>query len=631
MARNRSLALLLLVTILSFVFLPVLGHDFVAFDDDIYVTGNRMVRGGLSLAAVGWSFTTLHAANWHPLTWLSHLLDVSLFGLRPGGHHATSLLLHLAATLALFAALESLTGALWRSFLVAALFGVHPLHVESVAWIAERKDVLSACLGFAAVGAYAAYVRRPGRGRYALVTLFFALGLLAKPMLVTLPMLLLLLDHWPLGRWGTVPSRRLLLEKVPLLVLAAVSGVVTLIAQWHGGTVAGRELFPLAVRLQNAAVSAASYLVKAVFPARLALYYPHPGNLLPGWKVAASLLLLGALTAAAARVRKSRPHLLSGWLWFLVGLLPVIGLVQVGAQAMADRYTYIPLVGPFVALAWSCPRPGVRGGRALIAAAAALLLVLGGFAAARVRFWRDTATLFERELAINPSSWWAYNNLGNLATQEGRHGAAETLYRRALAIRPDYAQAHQNLALALGAQGRLAEALPEYQEALRLDPGFTPARNNLGSALALLGDTAAAEREYRLAIRLAPDEVAARVNLAHLLLGRGATAGAEALYREATRIDPGSVEAWYNLGSLLASRRDYGGAEAALREALRLDPGSATAHNNLGATLVALGKPHEAASHFREAARLDPDSASARENLERYRARYSAQEQEGRR
>ncbi len=481
-ARDAAVLLLLAGAVLA-AFLPLAGAEFISFDDNRYVVENYYVRSGLTWEGMRWAFVSLgYSSNWHPLTWLSHMLDVELYDLWAGGHHLTSVLIHLAVAWLLYLAVAGMTGAAWPSALVAALFAVHPLRVESVAWVAERKDVLSGAFWWGAVLAYGWYARRPGAGRYGLVALLMGLGLMAKPMLVTLPFVLLLLDFWPLGRMGTgsgagsversgtvpVPSLRrtgvslavLFLEKLPLLLLSAASSAVTWLAQERGGALTSLDVLPLAERGANALGAWTAYLGKAAWPAGLSILYPYP-RLGPGAaKTAAAALLLSAAAAAAWAYRRRRPYLATGWFWYLGTLVPVIGLVQVGRQVMADRYTYIPLTGVFIAAVWlvgDLTKRGPAGRLAPVVAAAGAAVVVAWTAAARVQadHWRGSQTLFEHALEVDAANPLAEFNLG----------------------------------LALKKKGRAAEAVRHYVRALGLDPGYEAAANNLRFTL-YAGETA---------------------------------------------------------------------------------------------------------------------------------------------
>jgi Flp pilus assembly protein TadD len=595
LTRRTALAVLLgcaLVLAAAVAFRPVGGFPFISYDDDVVLVDNPRLRSGLTAENVVWAFTTTKAANWVPLTWLSHLLDAQLFGLDPGAHHRVNLLLHLGSAVLLFWAVNALTGALWRSALVAALFALHPLHVESVAWVTLRRDVLSALFGFAALGLYARYARRPTALRYAAVAAALALGLMAKPMLVTWPFLLLLLDAWPLGRFraagpggpggarGRWPA--LVLEKAPLAALAAAAAIVTLIAQ--RGAVAALVDVPASARVANALLAYASYLAKTVWPRDLAVFYPHPGVDYSAAGALASALLLAAITAAALLLRRGRPWLAAGWFWFLGTLVPVIGLVQTGDQAMADRYTYLPLTGLFVIVAWTSAEIAASGRRAQSAVAAATiaaLAVLGVATRLQVGLWRDS----------------------------------ETLFRHALQVTTDNHLAHDHLGVALDARGRTAEAIAQYRQSLAILPGQPHALSNLGADLVALGRFDEALACYTEALRRKPDFPQARVNFANLLVRLGRDGEALGQLRAALASRPDLPSAHYNLGILLHRRGATAEAARHLREAVRLDPGDPDAHNNLGVALSETGRPEEAVAEFREALRLRPQFAEARQNL----------------
>jgi Flp pilus assembly protein TadD len=527
------------------------------------VKNNPHVQGAFSAANLTWAWTTTQAANWHPLTWLSLMLDTQLFGKGAWGYHLTNLLLHLANTLLLFGLLRRLTGATLRSALVAALFAVHPLHVESVAWVSERKDVLSTLFGFLTVWAYARYAEAPGLRRYLLVVLGLALSLMAKPMLVTLPFVLLLLDYWPMRRWrlagaasddGTpprsaVPAGWLLLEKLPLLVLSAASSAMTVWAQRHGRAIQELAGLPLPARLSNALVSYVDYLRQTIWPSDLALFYPHPGANLPAWQVAGAALLVLAVTALALWGGRRWPYLLVGWLWYVGTLVPVIGLVQVGFQARADRYTYVPLIGIFLMLSWGLTDLARRWhGREVLACAAGLALIcFTAITWSQTRYWHDSVTLWNHTLEVTEGNFIAHNNLGEILTEQGKAAEATRHFREALRIRPDSKEAHNNLGIIFINQGEAAEAIWHLREAVRLEPAYSDAHNNLGIALVNQGKAAEATRHFREAVRLKPDNSKYHNNLGGILIRQGKRAEAIQHFREAVRLEPGSREATHNL------------------------------------------------------------------------------------
>jgi tetratricopeptide (TPR) repeat protein len=482
---SRAIAVALVLATLG-AYATVVGNGFVHIDDNAYVTDNPHVQAGLSAGTVAWAMTTFRAGNWHPLTWLSHALDCQLYGLHPAGHHVTSLLLHVVNVLGLFFLLRRWTGSIGRSAFVAALLALHPLHVESVAWVAERKDVLSGFFWIATLWAYALWVERPGAGRYALVLACFALGLMSKPMLVTLPFVLLLLDVWPLRRVGAPFVR----EKIPLFLLAAASSVVTFLVQRDQGAMALGAKLPAGLRVENAVVSYAAYIVQTVWPAGLGSFYPHPIDADSFARVAGSALLLAAVTAAAILARRTHPYALVGWLWYLGTLVPVIGLVQVGAQARADRYTYLPLIGLSIAVAWAAVDVAANfrhGRRALAAAGLALAATWSVLTWEQVAYWKDDRALFGRIVELVPDNAAAHGMLGMVHLRERRIPEAIAEYQTALRLEPSYAQGHSNYGMALEIQGRSDEAISEYRAAVALDPNLAEAQHNLGAALTKAG------------------------------------------------------------------------------------------------------------------------------------------------
>lgn len=497
-SEKRGDALLILaVALLLFLAasLPYLArggiHTFINMDDDYYVYKNHWVLKGLTVEGVRWAFTTFDVSNWHPLTWLSHMADVTLFGTDAWKHHMTNILLHALNTSLLFLALHRMTAALWISSVVAALFGLHPLHVESVAWVSERKDVLSGLFFMLVLLTYERYVRRGGVRRYLLVLLFLAMGLMAKPMLVTVPFLLLLLDIWPLGRtfwaapadgseWRKTSYGRLLMEKVPLVAVSFASGVVTLAAQKAGEAVKPLEIIGFGQRLTNAAISYTAYIGKTLWPLSLSVYYPlSPGEIASWLMVSGALLVLVGVTVAVVRQQR-RPYLLVGWLWYIGMLVPVIGLVQVGYQSMADRYTYLPLTGLFVMAAWGTQE--LLGKRWRLMAAGGILLLLAVLTVRQVGYWKDSATLFSRALATSRGNSLVHNNLGLALAQEGRVDEALSHYRAALSHDPNYPEAHFNLGIAMISHGTADEAVFHLEQALRLRPDMPSARAMLSFA-----------------------------------------------------------------------------------------------------------------------------------------------------
>ena len=541
---------------------PVRHFGFVRFDDPTYVTENPHVLQGWSLESIAWAFTSGYGANWHPITWLSHMLDVQLYGLDGGAHHVTNVVLHAASAAVLFAVLFRMTGAMWRSAAVAALFALHPIHVESVAWVAERKDVLSTLGWMLTLWAYTRYVRAPRASRYLLVLVFFALGLMAKPMVVTLPFALLLLDTWPLNRLESDGNRlasawRLVREKLPLFAMSLASSVITYLVQRRGGTVAAGLRLPLAERVGNALVSYAAYLGKTAWPAHLAAYYPYP-TVLPTATLLVSVLILAGISAGTMLTARSRPYLLVGWLWYLGTLIPAIGIVQVGTQAMADRYTYIPLIGIFIMVSWGIgdivrARPNLRTSSAV--AASVVVAACGVATRLQVRYWESSTTLWKHALAVTVDNYAAHTYYGNALASQGNADGAIAEYTEAIRIRPDYPEAHNNLGPALAQKGRVDEAIVEFNQAIRLRPNYADAHNNLGVALASQGKFDAAIAEYTEALRLDPDHPHARANLGLALEGVGRTADAVRELQLALQMNPNNAEARDALNAMQMRRR----------------------------------------------------------------------------
>ena len=503
------------------VFAQTLRYDFVNYDDPSYVYQNTRITSGFSLTNVVWAFTHVHSENWHPLTTITHMLDCQLYGLKAGWHHFTNVLLHTVAGVLLFLALQRMTGALWRGAFVAALFAVHPLHVESVAWIAERKDVLSGVFFMLTLLAYFHYTRAPSIGRYLILALVVALGLMSKPMLVTLPFVLLLLDYWPLGRFqarrtgGRRQLLQLIVEKIPLIALSAASSIVTFLAQ--RGAIGWTEQLPVSARISNAIVTYLVYIWQMLWPPKLAVFYPHPENRLPIWAITLALVVLAGITIAACLLRKRAPYLIVGWLWYLGMLVPVIGLVQVGWQGHADRYTYLPQIGLYIAVTWTATdlTASWRFQRIALAAAAALLVAaLSWRAWLQTSYWRDSETLFTHALAVTSNNDVALNNLGIIFLDKGQLDDAISKLEAAIDLRPENGPAHDNLAKALLRKGRLAEAMVHYRKFLEIEPGNVEARNTLGTALIQQRRVNEAIAQWQEALALQPDNGNAASNLA---------------------------------------------------------------------------------------------------------------------
>ena len=515
------------------VFGQTLGDDFINYDDQNYVYENTKITGGLNLAGIAWAFSHVHAQNWHPLTTISHMLDCQLYGLRAGGHHFTNVLLHTVAVLLLFAVLREMTGALWQSAFVAAMFAIHPLHVESVAWVAERKDVLSAVFFMLTLGAYVRYARAPSIARYLAVAALLALGLMSKPMLVTLPFVLLLLDYWPLKRfapatpaeskaksldWWERQSRKLsglILEKIPLIALSAISGTVTFLAQRQA--LGWTEDLPVSLRFNNAVVTYIAYIWQMLWPVKLAVFYPHPENRLPLWEIVLALAVLIAITVAGIVLRRKRPYFITGWLWYLGMLVPVIGVIQVGWQGRADRYTYLPQIGLYVLAAWAVADLSASWHRQRQIAAVGAAILLGALtwhAWNQASFWRNSETLWTHTLAVTSDNDVAENNLGIIFLGRGQVDEAISRFQTAVDLRPENAPAHDNLAKAFLQKGRVPDAMLHYRKLLEIQPDNVEARNILGTVLIQQGRVREAIEQWQETLAMQPENGNAKSNLA---------------------------------------------------------------------------------------------------------------------
>lgn len=630
---------LLLILVILVAYLGIINCDFVGFDDRLYVTKNSRVQKGLSTEGLVWAFTTFHAANWHPVTWLSHMLDCHLYGLNPTGHHWTSLLLHMANTLLLFFILQEMTGAIGRSAFVAALFALHPLHVESVAWVAERKDVLSTFFGLLVIAVYQRYASRQRLIYYLLVFLLLGLGLMAKPMLVTLPLVLLLLDFWPLGRLKFIANNRiqsdemlgfdiqallrLIYEKIPLFLLAVASGFVTYLAQRSGGALDALASLPLSVRVANGFVSYLNYIVKAVWPARLVVFYPHPGDALPLWQGAGAALLIIALTYGAVRVFKQYPYLAFGWLWYLITLVPVIGLLQAGEQAMADRYTYIPLIGVFIIVAWGASDLWARYRFRKMVLAVSAVIILAALTARtyfQVGHWQNAVTLFENAVTATPDNGLAHNNLGTALYESGKLNEAIVHFKKALAIRPDFIDAQNNLGAAYYQQGDYDQAALYLRGVLAKHPENAVAHDNLGKVLFAKQKIDEAAEQFAEAVRLNPADADAHNNLAKVLDVFGKYNESALHFSKAIKIEPKHPEAHYNFGNLLIKQQKFEEAFVNFIEAIKINPENAKAYHQIGVILSREGRYKEAGMYLTKALQIDPGYWQARQNLNKLKS-----------
>jgi protein O-mannosyl-transferase len=581
--RNLILALLIFVATLA-IYNPVNRHPFVNYDDDRYVVDNPNVHGGLTWPTISWAFTTTEQANWHPLTWLSHVVDYQLFHANPAGHHFTSLVIHSVNAALLFLLLAYATGRTGPSLFVAALFALHPINVESVAWVAERKNVLSTFFFFLSLGAYGWYAMQPTWRRYLAVFVLFAMGLMSKPMVITLPFVLLLLDCWPLQRMkGNLP--KLIAEKIPLFILSAASAIITMRAQQSGGAMRSTLQFSLWVRLENAVVAYAMYLWKMLWPTNLAPLYPHPGNSLAAWQVVVSSLALLAITALVVQFRSQR-YLVLGWLWFLGTLIPVIGLIQVGDQAMADRYAYIPLIGIFIMLAYgSADLVSLKGlGKVVPSVAAACILVAFGFTTVRqLGYWADNYELWAHTLKVTQNNFIAEDNLGGALVLAGKTEEAYPHFQAAAAINPRDPMSHSNLGAYLQEHNHLPEAIEQYQTTISLanDPALlSPTYSNLGTAYRELGDDAKAEEAYKESLRLNPGQYNACTGMGRLRERQGNLQEAISYYSQALALRP-TDSGYVLLGHALQHAGKSRQALDAYNEALRINPESNEAQSGI--------------------------------------------------
>lgn len=587
---HSPMAAVMLVLVTAVVYSNMLSNDFAYYDDESYITANAHIQKGVSWTGIKWAFTAIgYSDNWHPLTWISHMLDVQVFGLKPAGHHFMSLFIHILATLLLFGFLQSATGLLWPSAFVAALFALHPLHVESVAWAAERKDVLCAVFWFAALRAYVYYARRPTVKKYLLVLILFALGLMTKPMLVSLPFILLLVDYWPLERFSfnRRSAVRLAAEKLPFVMLAIASSIITIIAQ-HGAIGSIRQ-YTLLIRASNAINSYCVYLGQALCPLDLSVFYPYPR---PQFVPAIMCLLsLVAITVVVIWQGRKKKYLITGWFWYILSLVPVIGIVQVGAQAHADRYTYIPLIGIFIMAVWGLHAIACKMGRRskvlLNVVLSAVFIGMICTTREQIGYWKNGITLFTHGFAVTKGAVNenVYYNFGNLMLEAGRTDEAMSYYRKALEINPGHAKSHINYALLLSNIGRTDEAIEHYRKALEHGTD-AEAHNNLGNLFAKMGRTDEAAFHFRKALEINPDYGDAHYNFGFMLAGMGRTDEAMAHFQMALESNPSDAGAHFSLGNLLLKTGRTDEAIAHFRKALEINPGALDPLQNLAYAFV---------------------------------------------
>jgi tetratricopeptide (TPR) repeat protein len=620
-AKKALVPLIYAVLALSvlLVYWQVRDFGFVDYDDDDYVFENPHVLSGLTWDNVTWAFTTGHASNWHPVTWLSHMLDIQLFGPKPGWMHLVNVLLHLANTLLLFAVLKRMTGSLWPSAFVAAAFALHPMHVESVAWIAERKDVLSTFFLMLTLAAYVGYVKRPSVFRYLTALSLFALGLMTKPMLVTLPFVLLLLDYWPLGRIDTRRTLyRALVEKTPFFVLVAASSVITYFVQHSGGSVIRMDALPLVYRAANAFLSYARYIGKMFWPGDMAVFYPFDAHATELRLIAICALLIVVVSVLAIWFGRKQKRLFVGWFWFVGMLVPVIGLVQVGSQAIADRYTYLPYTGLFIMIAWGLPEllSGWPQRKLVMGVSAAVVLAAMGICShAQAGYWKDSMTLFSHAIEVTQNNDIAYYNRGVAYAGLGRMQEAIDDFSQAVKIRPDYAEAYNNRGTAYDKLGRGAEAIEDYNLAIQAKPEQAESYYNRGAVYNKLGRPQEAIKDYLLAIKIKPDCIEAYTNLGVIYTRLGRLQDAVDSFNQAIRIKPDYAEAYNNLGVVYGGMDRLPDAVNAYQQATRIKPDYADAFHNLGNVYGRLGRYEDAQYAYKQAILNRPDLAVAYNNL----------------
>jgi tetratricopeptide (TPR) repeat protein len=577
-----------LVAIVWIVFGQTLHHEFINYDDDVYVYRNPVVSQGLTLKGIAWAFNYGHMENWIPLSMISHMLDCQFYHLDPSGHHLTNVLFHATAVVLLFLVLRQMTGALWRSAFVAAVFAVHPLRVESVAWVAERKDVLSGVFFMLTICAYMHYARRPSPIRYGLLAFLFALGLMSKPMLVTVPLVLLLLDYWPLNRidviqpLGRMVSKRLLLEKLPLFALVVAASIATFFLQTKAASSFGA--FSLPMRLGNALVSYVAYLQQMFWPSNLAVMYPMPRDGVPFWQVIVASVLLLSISIGVFALRKTRPYLLVGWLWYLVMMVPVIGIIQVGSQARADRYTYLPEIGLYMALVWGAIDLSSKWRRWQIVLAGSGLIILSALiicARTQVSYWRNSELLWNHTLACTPPNYIAEGNLAAALREQGRVDEAILHFQKAVQINPADAEAHYNLGATLHQKGSIDEVIAQFEQALQIDPDYAEAHDNLGNALFEKGNVDDAITHYQQGLRIKPDNANIHNNLGLALLQKGRLDEAIAQYEQALQIKSDYADAHNNLATALLKKGDITGAVSHFRQTVQFNPDNVNAQGML--------------------------------------------------
>ena len=634
----KKVICILLSALVLAVYWKVQYHEFINYDDGRYITENKHVKSGLSKENFIWAFTHSHSSNWHPITWLSHMLDAHFYGLNPNGHHLTSLGLHIANSLLLFLVLCRMTGEVWKSCFVASLFAFHPINIESVAWVSERKSVLSTFFWLITTWAYINYVQKKNFIRYSIVFLFFILGLMSKPMLVTLPFVFLLLDYWPLNRFKIPPANKppsakevnqikssllsLFIEKIPFLVLVVGSSTITLIAQKSWGSIVSLETAPLTSRISNALVSYLKYLEKMVWPNNFSIFYPYPTDGFVLWKVLMSVLVLTTITFVSIRLIKKAPYLAVGWFWYLGTLIPVIGLVQVGQQAMADRYAYIPFIGMFIIIAWGLPellKNYLFRKKLILFLAGIYFSVLMTLCWIQLQYWENSIKIFQHAINVTvkkyPSFVGIYNNLGVVLIAQNKFEEARTNLKKAVELQPNYPESQNNLGYALSELNRFSEANIHYKKAIRLKPDYAEAHNNLANSLSKKSNFNQAIFHYKKAIQLKPEYSEAHFNLGVTLNKWNHSEEAISQLEEAIRLEPNFFQAHLALGNILILKDKFERALYHLEITIKIDPNNSIAHNSLGSILGQQGNLKKAIAHFNTSLKLNPFYEEAHQNL----------------
>ncbi|MGV7221343.1 MAG: tetratricopeptide repeat protein [Nitrospinales bacterium] len=670
--KIKSLIYFVLTITIFVIYWQTLNHDFTNYDDDLYVTANQHIQDGFTLKSITWAFTSTYASNWHPLTSLSHMLDFRLYDLDPGGHHLTNMLFHVINALLLFTILSKMTGALWQSGFVAVMFAVHPLNVESVAWISERKNLLSSFFWLLTMWAYLRYTTKATIGKYLIALVLFTLGLMAKPMLVTLPFVLLMLDFWPLKRLRTSNKNEgleeknkltqtkdlshLILEKIPFLVITIASCIVTFSAQKGGGGLQSTEIFPFKARLINALVSYIEYLEKIIWPKSLVVLYPHPGSTLAIWKGVVCAIALIIVSTIAIKMIKKAPYFAVGWFWYLGTMIPVIGIIQVGVQSMADRYAYIPLIGIFIAVGWGLPELLQRYRWKKIALTLAMGIIIPALtftAWTQAGHWKDSITLFKHNvnnvytelpgltyahlnlghalgelnkvdesiihfkeaIRLNPKHVEAYNNLGIALSKKGELDAARANFKIALKFKPNHAPAYNNLGMILTQMNDYDQAIFNFKEAIKLQSNFAIAHNNLGNALRHKKNYKEAAIHYKEAIKYKHDFEEPFSNLGNILIRQRKFDEATSYLNKALMINPQNAYTRYNLGLAFQNQGHFNEAQTEFQKVIKLKPKFAKAYNGIGEIQLAARKPKDAINYFNNAIISDPTNAKANNNL----------------